>query len=163
MTNIFNLFLFLFALWVALMFASENISWFYIFFGIIAASLISFVSFRLKLLEEKSELLYLSFGFYRHFVKIFLKNFFTEIRLIIDLAFKKQPLHPLVYQIKFMPKSRINMAVLIASFNMSAGLLLIGSKDDELMIHAINEDFLKRFDLQQACAQISKINDDNLV
>lgn len=145
------------------MFASGNISWFYIFFGIIASSLISFASFRLKLLEEKSELLYLSFGFYRHFVKIFFKNFSAEIKLVTDLAFKKQPLHPLVYKIKFIPKSKVNVAVLIASFNMSAGLLLIGSKDDELMIHAINEDFLKRFDLQRTYAEISKINDDNLV
>lgn len=163
MLNIFNLFLFLFALWILFMIAAGNVSWLYILYGIIAASLVSIASLRLRLIEEKSELLYLSVGFYRHFFKLFVKNFFSAMRLIIDLALANKPLHPLVYSVKFNPKNKFNPALLMASYNMSTGLFCISMKDDEMLIHAIDEEHFKKFDLQKISANLSNVNDDNIV
>lgn len=163
MLNIFNLFLFLFALWILFMISADQLSWLYVFFGILASGLVSVASFRLKLIEEKSELLYLSFGFYRHFFKIFMKSFFSAIKLIIDLAISRKPLHPTLHNVKFSPKNKFNPALLMASYNMSTGLFSIGNKDDEILIHAIDEEYFKKFDLQKTCNSLNNVNDDNLI
>lgn len=163
MLNIFNLFLFLFALWILFMISAGHISWLYVFFGILASGLVSISSFRLKLIEEKSEVLYLSFGFYRHFSKIFLKNFFSALKLIIDLAISRKSLHPTLHKIKLSEKNKFNPALLMASFNMSTGLFSIGTQDEEILIHAIDEEYFLQFDLQKTCNHLNNVNDDNLV
>lgn len=163
MLNIFNLFLFLLMLWIMFMLAAGKVSWLYVFFGILASGLVSISSFRLKLIEEKSELLHLSFGFYRHFLKIFLKGFFSAIKLVIKLAVAKEPSHPLVYSVKFDSESGLNPALLMASFNMTTGLFCIGAKEGEIFVHAIDAEHFKKFDLQKTCKSLSNVNDDNLV
>ncbi len=163
MLNIFNLFLFLLALWIMFMVAASKVSWLYIFFGVLASGLVSVSSFRLKLIEEKSELLHLSFGFYRHFSRIFFQSFFSSMNLIINLALTREPSHPLVYTIKFDPENTFNPALLMASFNMTCGLFCIGAKDGEILVHAIDEAHFKKFDLKKTCKSLNNVNDDNLV
>lgn len=163
MLNIFNLFLFLFALWIFFMIAGNNISWLYIFFGLIASGFVAIVSFRLKLVEEKSELLYLSLGFYRHFINLFIKSFFSAIALIISLAISRKELNPTIHKIKLTPKDKFNPALLMASFNMSSGLFSIGMKDDEILVHAIDESYFKKFDLNKTRRSLNNANDDNLI
>jgi multisubunit Na+/H+ antiporter MnhE subunit len=163
MINIFNLFLFLLALWILFMTAAGNISWLYIFFGIGASAFVAAVSFRLKLIEKKSELLYLSFGFYRHFFRVFVGNFVSGIKLIFSLVFSREPLHPIIYSIDFGSSHKFNPALLMASFNMTTGLFCIGMKDQEILVHAIDEDYFKRFNLQKTYALLDNVNDDNLV
>lgn len=163
MLNIFNLFLFLFALWILFMVAAGKVSLLYVFFGLLSAVLVAVASFRLKLIEKKSELLYLSFGFYRHFFKIFVKNFFSSINLIIDLAISRKQLSPTLHKVRIDEKLKFNPALLMVSFNMSAGLFSIGAKDDEILIHALDEKYFSQFDLQKICASLNHVNDDNLV
>jgi multisubunit Na+/H+ antiporter MnhE subunit len=145
------------------MIAGGNVSWLYVFFGILASAAVSVVSSRLNLIEKKSELLHLSFGFYRHFFKIFVRNFFSAIKLIIALALTNKQLHPLIYKVKLDLKNDFNPALLMASFNMTTGLFCIGMKNQEMLIHAIDEDFFRKFDLQKTCLSLSNVNDDNLV
>jgi len=145
------------------MVAAGTLSWLYVFFGIISAAFVAVVSFRLKLVEEKSELLYLSFGFYRHFFKTFIKNFFSAIDMIIDLAFTRVPSHPIVYSVKMSSRNNFNPALLMASYNMTTGLFCIGMRDDEMLIHAVDEEHFKRFDLHKTCNFLRNINDDNIV
>ncbi len=163
MLNIFNLFLFLLTLWVMFMIASSKVSWLYVFFGILASLLVSVASYRIKLVEEKSELLHLSFGFYRHFFKIFIKGFSDSLKLIVKLSFSREAPNPLIYSIKIDEENQVNPALLMASFNMTTGLFCIGSKEDEILVHAIDEEHFKKFDLQKICKSLKNINDDNLV
>lgn len=163
MLNIFNLFLFLFTLWIALSVASNHISALYIFFGFIASSLVVAISLRLKLIEKKSEMLFLSFGFYRHFFRFFFHNFFRSMKLLFDLAMGKSFLKPTVHYVKIDEKDSFNPALLMASLNMSAGLFAIGLQNNEIMIHAIDEIYFKKFDFKKTCASLHNVNDDNLI
>ena len=163
MLNIFNLFLFLFALWIMFMVAGGNISWLYVFFGILASGVVSIASYRINIIEKKSELLYLSFGFYRHFFKSFLRNFFSAVKLVVKLAISNEPLHPRVYVIKLNEENHFNPALLMSSFNMTTGLFCIGMKDYEVFVHAIDEAYFKKFDLQKTYKSLNNVNDDNLV
>lgn len=163
MFNIFNLFLFLFALWILFMISAGNISWLYVFFGVIASALVSFFSYKAKLINDDSELLYLSFGFYKHFIKTYFANFFSSINLIIDLTFNSKLVKPALYTVDFSYKEKFNPALLMTTFNMTTGLFCIGVKEDQLTIHAISEKYFKRFDLLKNLIAVSKANDDKLV
>ncbi|MBU6139965.1 MAG: Na+/H+ antiporter subunit E [Proteobacteria bacterium] len=162
MLNIFNLFLFLLSLWLMFMLAAGNISWLYLFLGFVSAGLVSLISASLNLVKKDSEILYLSTGFYRHFFLIFVKNFFSSILLIISLSFKKK-IHPTLHRIRLKPNVKFNQALLTATFNMSTGLFCVDVKDNEMLIHAINSSYFKKFDLQKTCMNLRDINDDNLI
>ena len=163
MLNIFNLFLFLFALWILFMISAGNISWLYLGFGVLASFFVSVFSYKLNLVEEKSELLYLSFGFYRHFLATYFNNFFSALKLIIRLSFVREPLKPIIYIIKFSHDETFNLALLAASINMTTGLFCIGMRDQDLLVHAIDEKYFKRFNLSALTRILTNVNDDNLV
>ncbi len=163
MLNIFNLFLFLLLLWAMFMLAAGHLSLLYLALGVIASGIVSLVSARLKLVEKNSELLYLSLGFYQHFSTIFVKNFLSSLLLIINLAFRKKDLRPTLHRIKLRANLRFNPALLMASFNMSAGLFCVDVKKNEILIHAIDSSYFKKFDLQKICLNLRDINDDNLI
>ncbi len=162
MLNIFNLFLFLFAVWIGFILTSGHISWLYVFFGIVAAGLTTLVSMRLKLVEEKTEMLYLSFGFYRHFLKIFFGNFFSSINLIIDLAIRRSEIKPALHHIKI-NKSDCDTSLLAASVNMMSGLFSVNLDEEEILIHSIDQKYFKNFDLKKIQRSLHHVNDDNLV
>ena len=163
MLNIFNLFLFLLALWILFMISAGHLSWLYVFFGILASGLVSIASSRLGVIEKRSELLYLSFGFYRHFFKIFASNFFSSIKLIANIALTKQSFQPLVYKIKMDSEKSFNPLLLALTFSMTSGLFCIGLTNDEILVHAIDEKYFEQFDLKKTCAILAEVNDDNLV
>ena len=163
MLKIFNLFLFLFALWILFMFSAGNISWLYVGFGILASAFVSFFSYRFKVIEEKSELLYLSFGFYRHFLKIYFGNFFSGLNLIIKMALGNQDEKPSIFVVEFKNSIHLNLGLLMSSYNMTSGLFCIGHKHEVLYIHAINDNYFKKFDLQKTYKSLNNVNDDNLV
>ena len=145
------------------MISAGNISWLYLFFGVIASGLVSASSYKLKLIDEKSELLYLSFGFYRHFFKIYCKSFFSAIKLIFELAFREKKIKPIVYLVKFNEQNHFSPALLMASFNMTTGLFSIDFKDNELLIHAINKEYFEKFNLHKTIVALKHTNDDNLI
>jgi multisubunit Na+/H+ antiporter MnhE subunit len=163
MTNIFNLFLFLITTWLCLMLASGHLSWFYFGCGILFSGIITYISFALKLVKKDSELLYFSFGFYYHFIKIFITNFFKSIKLIIQLAFYQEPIKPKVYNIILREEIKFNLALLVASLNMISGLLFINIKEQKISIHTIDKKYLNEFELKQIVLSLNKANDDNLV
>ncbi len=145
------------------MFVGHDFSIPFLIFGIISSIIISTISYQLKLINDKSELLYLSLGFYRHFVGIYLKNFLKSLNLIFDLAIHRKSLHPTVHRVKFRDNYRFNPALLISSFNMTAGLFAIATDGDEILIHAIHEEYFYEFDLLKNAMNLNNVNDDNLV
>lgn len=163
MLNIFNLFLSLFAWWALFMIAAGKTSMLYIIFGIISAALVSIVSSRFKMIEKKSELLYLSFGFYRHFIKIFIGNFFSSLRLVISIILIREPLYPTIHKIKIDSNIGFNPALLVASINMTTGLFSIESKKGEITIHAISQEYFESFNLTKTCKSLRNVNDDDIV
>ncbi len=162
MLNIFNLFLFLFTLWIVFMVTSGHISWLYVAFGVVAAGLTTIISRRLKLIESRSEMLYLSFGFYRHFIKIFIGNFFGSIGMVIDLALRNSDIKPIVYRVKI-NKLNCDSSLLATSINLMLGLFTITLDDEVIEIHSIDEKYFKNFDLKKIQRSLSDVNDDNLV
>ncbi len=128
-----------------------------------ASTLLSLFSYKIKLIDEKSELLYLSFGFYRNFLKIYFGNFVSAITLIIALSFRREPFKPVIHVVNFDKKYHLNLALFATTINMTTGLFCIAIRDNEIFIHAAEEDYFARFDLQKLAKQLRYVNDDNLV
>ncbi len=142
---------------------SGHISIFYGILGVFSSVIISIAAFHLKLIEKKSELLYLSLGFYSHFAKVFVKNFFSSIKFITIFSFARSPLLPIIYHVKIIEDSKVNLAILMATINMTTGLFAIGLQEDELLIHTLDKDYFSKFDFKRVCSNLKNINDDNIV
>lgn len=162
MLNIFNLFLFLSAIWAVFMFISNHVSLVYILCGIFGAGLATLIAIRLRLFEKKTEMLYLSFGFYRHFLRVYFKNFLSAIRLIIDLAHQKVEIKPSLHRLKI-NKNDPTWPLLITTINMTSGLSCVALEEDEILVHAIDEKYFKALDLPKMQRSLNNVNDDNLV
>lgn len=163
MLNIFNLFLFLLALWFVFMASSGNISWLYLGFGIFSCALVAFFSYKAKLISPQEEMLYLSIGFYRVFLKNYLCNFFSSMSLLNALAFRKEPFKGRTFEVKINQKNLPNFALLVASINMMSGIFCVAADKKSLLIHAIEKDYFAKFNLKDLCEELATVNDDNLV
>lgn len=163
MLNIFNLFLFLLLFWLALMLSVSQFSWIYLSFGIFFSAFTAIAAYKLKLIDKKSELLYLSFNFYRHFIKIYFANFFKSLKLILRLAFGKKPIRPLIYKVIISHEDRFNPALIIASYDLSCGLFCVFIEGENFLIHAIDEKYFSEFNLFKILRILPDINEDNLV
>ncbi len=163
MLNIFNLFLFLLVLWLALMLVSGNLTFSYLLFGIVSSAFIAAISYHVKIIDKKSELLYLSIGFYRYFIKLYFKSFFHAIGLIIDLAIGNKANRPIIYEIEVDNLRYFNLGLVNATINMNAGLFCIANEENKFKIHAMDEKYFNSLDLFLMNKQLPKINDDNLV
>jgi multisubunit Na+/H+ antiporter MnhE subunit len=164
MLNIFNLFLFLFTIWIVLLVLSTKTTWLYLFLGIICAALVSIFSYRLKLIDEKSELLYLSIGFYRHFGSLYFKNLFSAFGLIFLLVFDKNSnMTPIIYVVDMDHKNKFNPALFASTINMTSGLFCLLNKEEKFFIHCLDQKFFNNFDPYKTVKILKEINDDNLV
>ena len=145
------------------MVSAGNISWTYLIFGIMASGLIAVSSYKVKLIEKKSELLYMSFGFYRNFLQSYFDNFFSSLTLVIALAFRREPFKPVIRIVNFGEKHRINLALFATTINMTTGLFCIALRESEIFIHEAEDDYFTRFNLAKLMKQLAHVNDDNLV
>ncbi len=162
MLNIFNLFLFLLTLWVILMALSPSFEIYYLFVGIIASALISFISYKKNFLKKDGHILCLSAGFYKFFLTIYFKNFLSSIYLLIKVAFDLAQ-SPSLHKIRLKPNNKLSVSLLASAINMTSGIFCIECKENDILIHALNRDYFKNFDLQQTCVKLSQINDDDII
>lgn len=79
------------------------------------------------------------------------------------MAFAKKPPHPIIRNLPIQTEQKFHPALLMVSVNMTTGLLFLELKDDEILIHEIDENFFKSFELKKTCKELAQINDDNLV
>lgn len=164
MINLFNLFLFLFALWIFLITASGTFSWFYLCFGLSACALVSFVSWKIKIINRNSEFLFLNFSFYKHFIRIIAISFFRSIYLVIKLAFTDaNNLKPVVYNIPIQKRIDPDLTLLIISVTLLPGIICVGIKEERIIIHAIDEKYIYKANLVQIYKNLYQVKDERLV
>jgi multisubunit Na+/H+ antiporter MnhE subunit len=163
MSNIFNLILFLLVFWILLIFLNDCFKPLYLIAGIFFSVFISCFSYYFGLVKKNSELLFLSLGFYRHFLGIYFANFFSSLNLIIDLAIGNKKLKPVVYEIKKNNNKNFDHSLLIATINTTDGLFYLSADNKKMNIYAINESFFHKFDFEENYYSLSRVNDDQLI
>ncbi len=163
MLNIFNLFLFLLLLWIALMLSSAHVNMIYLLLGILSCGLTAIGCAKLNLINKNTEFLYLSLGFYRHFIKLYFSNFFKSLGVILKLSLSTKPIRPLVYSVVIEYKDKFNPALMDSTLIMLAGLFCIGMQDETFFIHALDEKYFEVIDFYKIRKILPQVNDDNLV
>jgi multisubunit Na+/H+ antiporter MnhE subunit len=163
MINIFNLFLILLFGWIILAYASHNISWPLIYLGIFLSALISFFAAKIKLIDKNSNFLFLNFGFYKHFIKLIIPAFFYSIILLFAHTFSKKIYTPVIYHLPIKHNDNSKLAMFIATISLLPGLNSIGSNDNEIMIHALDEIYFDKNKIEEIYSDLYNINEDSLV
>jgi len=164
MINIFTLFLLLLALWSSFVYLIFGFDYTYFVLGIVASLVISLICFNLKIINKKSELLYLSWGFYKYFIKLYFTNFFKQITVQIKMLFISSFTDPRSIKVVYRTQENKNNSFLFeATINFMAGYSIIEIKPDHILVGAINRSYEDQFFAKRIFAKIKNINDDNLV
>jgi multisubunit Na+/H+ antiporter MnhE subunit len=161
MINIFNLFLVLLFCWFAFAFAGGVLSWFYLFLGIVASAIISLISWRIKLIDRTTDFLFLNLGFYQHFCKLIFLSFFKSMFLLVRSTLKTN--HSITYYLPIKKQNNGELALFISTISLIPGLFCLGIKDEELVIHALDEKYFKQAKINELYNNIKSINDNRLV
>jgi len=167
MINIFNLFLTLFFFWLSFAYLGENLSWLCVFFGLLSSLIISFIAWKIKIINKYSHLIFLHFGFYKHFVGLIFSAFPQSLLTAYRAAIASQKINPKIHF--FLVKSLNNneLVLLISTINMMPHLLFIGVKDKlkgkEVIILSLNDFSVSKLNLRQVISDLDKINDNRLV
>lgn len=163
MRKIFDLFLFLLMVWLFLMLGTKKFDIYFVISGFFSAALVAFASFALGLINQESEFLFLNLSFYRHFINCYFANFWRSLNLIFQLAIGARSTHPLTQNTKIPLQHSGSEALLIASVNMIAGLMVVAANEEYLKIYAIDENCLDYLDLTKTSIRLQKINEEELI
>jgi len=161
MINIFNLFLVLLFFWFIFAGAGGVLSWLYLFLGIIVSATISLIAWKIKLINQSTDFLFLNLGFYKHFCKLIFCSFFKSIALLFSSSFKT--LNPVTYYLPITKQNSSELALFMSTISLIPGLFCLGLKDDELIIHALDEKYFKQSKINEIYNNLKSIKDDRLV
>jgi len=79
------------------------------------------------------------------------------------MAFAEKSLKPVVQIVNFAHENKFNHALLMSSFNMTAGMFCLGATDEEFFVYCIDKEYFEKFNLEKTINILSNVNDDNLV
>lgn len=164
MINIFNLFLFLTAIWAVLLFAFDSFSTSYMVFGMFCAFITTLISWKLKLINKNFNFLFLNFGFYKHFFLVFFFSLFRSIFYLIKLVLLSKETSGYILEIT--PKKtpeKSDLMLFVATLTFIFGVSYIGTKKGAILIYVVDKDFFNEDRLKKIYDNISQINDDRLV
>lgn len=164
MINILNLFLLLLAIWGVCVYLIFGLNYTYLSVGLVVSLVISLICFNLKIINKKSELLYLSLGFYKYFAKLYFTNILKQILLQIKILLVPSFSDPKVIVVPLSSKEKQEDSALFeASVNFMAGYQILKSEEKQILVSAINANYEKRFRPKKIFKDIKNINDDSLV
>ena len=164
MINIFNLFLLLSALWSIFVYMIFGLNYFYLGFGAFMALVISISCFYLRIINKKSELLYLSWGFYQYYAKLYCVNIVKQIMLQIKIFFTSSFIDPKTIKISLKnPQDKQYAFLFESTIDFMAGYSILETTPDYIIVGALNEDYVKNFSAKRIFKNIRNINDDSLI
>lgn len=163
MINIFNLFLVLFSLWILFSYANHTLSWFYIFFGLVSSAIVSFISWKIKIINKYSNFLFLNFGFYRHFFYLIFGSFVSSMVIIFKMVMDSDDINPEFYSVEIKRCTNSELILLITTINLMPGLVCLGFKNKEIIIYALSKRYFKGLNLNKVYKNLHHINDNRLV
>jgi len=163
MINIFNLFLTLFFFWLLSAYRNENLSWFYVFFGMIASSIVSFIAWRIKIITKHSNFLFLHLGFYKHFIGTILSSFLASLLTIFRAAIGSPKIDCKIYFLPINRLSNAELALLIVTINFLPGVVFIGLEEQKIILCGLNEQYIAKLNLEKIYDNLAQINDNRLV
>ncbi len=163
MINIFNLFLTLFSFWVLFAYSNDNISWFYIFFGLVSSLIVSLIAWKIKIITKYSHFLFLHIGFYKHFIGIIFSSFGQSLSIIFKAAITGREINSKIYTLPVKKLNNTELVLLMSTINLLPGTVFIGLEDKKIAIFALNEKYISNLNLEKIYDNLHKINDNRLV
>ncbi len=163
MINIFNLFLTLFFFWIIIAYSNSTLSWFYVFFGMFSALIISFCAWKMKIINKYNHFLFLNFGFYRHFLIIIGSAFLPSLVIIFESLTNKTRNSFGFYQLPVKKLNNLELLLMMSTINLMPGTIFLGINDNQLKIFAINQKYFAKINLAAIYESLEKINDNRLV
>jgi hypothetical protein len=163
MLIIFTLFFILLSFWIVLFVFNGAFNSIFLLGGILVSFLISLVTVKTKLYNERTEFLCLQVGFYKLLISKIIYSFTENIYLAFQFIKINNSLIPIVDYILVENDNVVQNALLCSVLNMNCGINSCIIKNQCLMIHSLNELFFTPNQLYFLNIEVRNINDDSLV
>ena len=155
MINIFTLFLTLFSFWVLFAYSNDSLSWFYVFFGLVSAIIVSLIAWKIKIITKYSHFLFLHIGFYKHFIGIVISSFFESLLIIYKAAFSNQKIDAKIYLLPVKKLNNTELVLLMSTINLLPGTVFVGFEDKKIAICGLNEKYISQLNLEKIYSKFS--------
>jgi hypothetical protein len=130
--------------------------------GILLCLAASFLAWKLKIIRKSSNLLFLHFGFYRHFFKIIFSAFFPSLKIAFRAAIASKEIDPKVFHLKVKKLNKKELLLLAPTLNLMAGLLFVRNEDEKISILSLYDECIFGLNLEEIIANLDQMHDVSL-
>jgi hypothetical protein len=150
-------------IWLILLALNQSFNFLNVSIAIFLSLIISFFSFKNKIINKKNEMLFLNLGFYRYFIRLFSANFFSSMIFLLRLAVQKNTFKARVFNLKLIDKKIDYPDIFKSSLMLKTGLNCLKISQDSILIRAEDAEFYDKKEINRMIKEIDNINDDKLV
>ena len=163
MLNKFTLFLLLFAIWFISLFFANLLKFNYIAFGLFISIIITIFVFRLSIINNTTDFLFLQFGFYRYIFSKINNSIINVFKICLQFLNPKTEFTSILDYV-FLNKDSDAESVLTANLlTLLPGTLGILMKKRYLIVHSLDKDYFSLAEMYNITNEVAKIDDDSLI
>lgn len=147
---------------VLLLLFNSYFNFIYFILIILISLLISYLTIKLKLVNQKTNFLFLQLGFYKFIFKKFNSMFLFSFYLTWQL-YKKKPIEPIVDYIYIDNSNLHEITLIINTLNLLPGIICCATRKQYLIIHSLGFQYFIPSDIFILNNEIIDVYDDNII
>jgi len=165
MINISTLFLVLFVTWILYGVISDLIivSTLFIISGFVLSGIISLLVWKLRIINTKTQFLFLQFGFYKYIFHKINESFFNVFRMAFAFLKIKQNFNPALDYIFLNKDDDSEIALCVNIITSLPGTICVAIKKRYIVVHSLHPSYFSLSDMYAVSSEINSVYDDSLI
>lgn len=163
MLNKFTLFLLLFTIWFTSLFFAGSLTILFILIGFFSSLIITIFVFRLSIINNNTEFLFLQFGFYKYIFEKLNNNILNIFKICIQFLQPKTEFISILDYVFLNKDSDAESALTANLLTLLPGTIGILMKKRYLIVHSLDKDYFSLNEMYNITNEVGKIDDDSLI
>ncbi len=163
MLNKITLFLLLFVVWCISLLFNGTFNIFLIIFGLIISITITVFVFRLTLINDTTEFLFLQLGFYTYIFEKFNNSAANIFKICLQFLNPKTKFTSILDYVFLNKDSDAESSLTANLLTFLPGTIGILMKKRYLIVHSLDKDYFSLSEMYNITTEVGKIDDDSLV
>lgn len=163
MLNKFTLFLLLFSVWFISLIFSGILTIGLILLGFVVSIVITLFVFRLSIINNKTDFMFLQFGFYGYILQKVNDNLVKVFKISLQFLTSKDDFVSILDYVFLNKDSDAESALTANLLTLLPGTIGILMKKRYLIVHSLDKDYFSLSEMYNITNEVGRINDDSLV
>lgn len=150
-------------IWIILFLLNSLFSSLYFLVGVCICLFVSYLTIKLKIVNQKTNFLFLQVGFYKYIFSKINTSLLYTIYLTLQFYKKKQNFEEVVDYVYVDNSNLYEVALIVNTLNLLPGVICCALKKQHLVIHSLGFQYFIPSDIFILNDEISNIYDDNVI